>query len=292
MNGIILVDKQKGDTSHDVVQKIRHLYHLKQVGHTGTLDPMATGLLPVCLGKATKVAEYISNDKKAYVARAVKGIRTDTGDVTGTVYASSDQHSIPDDMEPILKSFRGEQMQLPPMYSALKYKGRKLYEYAREGICVPRKERPITVSKLELLDRSEEEIDLLAEVSSGTYIRTLIDDIGVACGCYFTMKELRRVSVGNISIRASHTLDEIESMDDAERQELILPMDLLLEHMPAIRLPEHRKQAMLNGMSSHITFSYVDAPYYRVYAGDTFIGLGTIKKEDAHHELFMKKVLK
>ena len=254
MNGILLVDKPAGWTSHDVVQKMRRLYETKQVGHTGTLDPMATGLLPICIGKATKVAEYISDDRKAYVARAVRGIRTDTGDTTGVVYARSDV-PIPDNLDDILRTFTGEQLQLPPMHSALKYKGKKLYDYARMGICVPRKKRPITVTRLACLERGASEISLLAEVSSGTYIRTLLDDIGVAAGCFLTMSDLRRVSVGSTTVDGSYTIEALEAMPLDARKSLLLPMDRLLDHLPPIHLPAKRLKPMTNGMSTRISFA-------------------------------------
>lgn len=290
MNGILLVDKPAGWTSHDVVQKMRRLYETKQVGHTGTLDPMATGLLPICIGKATKVAEYISDDRKAYVARAVRGIRTDTGDTTGVVYARSDV-PIPDNLDDILRTFTGEQLQLPPMHSALKYKGKKLYDYARMGICVPRKKRPITVTKLACLERGDTEISLLAEVSSGTYIRTLLDDIGVAAGCFFTMSDLRRVSVGSTTVDDSYTIEALEAMPLDARKSLLLPMDRLLDHLPPIHLPAKRLKPMTNGMSTRISFPVEKAPIYRIYAGDVFVGLGIVKEEDGTTNVCMKKVL-
>ncbi|WP_108831744.1 tRNA pseudouridine(55) synthase TruB [Aedoeadaptatus coli] len=290
MNGILLVDKPAGWTSHDVVQKMRRLYETKQVGHTGTLDPMATGLLPICIGKATKVAEYISDDRKAYVARAVKGIRTDTGDTTGVVYARSDA-PIPENLDDVLRTFTGEQLQLPPMHSALKYKGKKLYDYARMGICVPRKKRPITVMELAYLERGDTEISLLAEVSSGTYIRTLLDDIGVAAGCYFTMSDLRRVSVGNTTVDGSYTIEALEAMALDARKSLLLPMDRLLDHLPPIHLPARRLKPMTNGMSTRISFAVEKAPIYRIYAGDAFVGLGIVKEEDGTTNVCMKKVL-
>lgn len=290
MNGILLVDKPADWTSHDVVQKMRRLYETKQVGHTGTLDPMATGLLPICIGKATKVAEYISDDRKAYVARAVKGIRTDTGDTTGVVYARSDV-PIPENLGDVLKTFTGEQLQLPPMHSALKYKGKKLYDYARMGICVPREKRPINVTKLACLERDEKGISLLAEVSSGTYIRTLLDDIGVAAGCFFTMSELRRVSVGSTTVDGSYTIEALEAMPLDVRKSLLLPMDRLLDHLPPIHLPAKRLKPMTNGMSTRISFAVEKAPIYRIYAGDVFVGLGIVKEEDGTTNVCMKKVL-
>lgn len=291
MNGIVLVDKPADWTSHDVVQKMRRLYETKQVGHTGTLDPMATGLLPICIGKATKVAEYISDDRKAYVARAVKGIRTDTGDTTGVIYARSDA-SIPKNFDGVLREFMGEQLQLPPMHSALKYKGKKLYDYARMGICVPRKKRPINVTKLACLERDEVGIRLLAEVSSGTYIRTLLDDIGVAAGCFFTMSDLRRVSVGSTTVDDAYTIETLEAMDFDERKSLLLPMDRLLDHLPPVHLPARRLKSMTNGMSSRIFFDVEKAPIYRVYAGEVFVGLGFLKEEeDGTTNVCMKKVL-
>lgn len=290
MNGILLVDKPAGWTSHDVVQKMRRLYETKQVGHTGTLDPMATGLLPICIGKATKVAEYISDDRKAYVAQAVRGIRTDTGDTTGVVYARSDV-PIPVNLDDILRTFTGEQLQLPPMHSALKYKGKKLYDYARMGICVPRKKRPITVTKLACLERGASEISLLAEVSSGTYIRTLLDDIGVAAGCFFTMSDLRRVSVGSTTVDGSYTIEALEAMPFDARKSLLLPMDRLLDHLPPIHLPAKRLKPMTNGMSTRISFPVEKGPIYRIYAGDVFVGLGIVKEEDGTTNVCMKKVL-
>lgn len=290
MNGILLVDKPADWTSHDVVLKMRRLFETKQVGHTGTLDPMATGLLPICIGKATKVAEYISDDKKAYVARAVKGIRTDTEDTTGVIYAKSDA-PIPENFDDVLEGFIGEQLQLPPMHSALKYKGKKLYDYARMGICVTRKKRPITVTKLACLERDEAEINLLAEVSSGTYIRTLLDDIGVKAGCYFTMSDLRRVSVGNTIVDDAFSIEVLEAMDLDERKSLLLPMDRLLDHLPPIHLPLRRLKPMTNGMSSRIFFDVEKAPVYRVYAGEVFVGLGVLKEEDGTTNVCMKKVL-
>lgn len=290
MNGILLVDKPAGWTSHDVVQKMRRLYETKQVGHTGTLDPMATGLLPICIGKATKVAEYISDDRKAYVAQAVRGIRTDTGDTTGVVYARSDA-PIPVNLDDILRTFTGEQLQLPPMHSALKYKGKKLYDYARMGICVPRKKRPITVTKIACLERGDTKISLLAEVSSGTYIRTLIDDIGEAAGCFFTMSDLRRVSVGSTTVDGSYTIEALEAMPLDARKSLLLPMDRLLDHLPPIHLPAKRLKPMTNGMSTRISFAVEKAPIYRIYAGDVFVGLGIVKEEDGTTNVCMKKVL-
>lgn len=290
MNGILLIDKPEGWTSHDVVQKMRRLYETKQVGHTGTLDPMATGLLPICIGRATKVAEYISDDRKAYIATASAGFRTDTGDTSGEVYARS-HHPVPNDLESVLEAFRGEQLQLPPMHSALKYKGKKLYEYARKGICVPREKRPITVTKLECLSSDKKSVTILAEVSSGTYIRTLLDDIGVAAGCYLTMSALRRISVGSTSIDDSFTIEEVEAMMPRERKDALLPMDRLLEHMPAIHLPAYRLKPAMSGMSSRIQSSVPLADVYRVYAGDTFVGLGTLKEIDGAMNISMKKVL-
>ena len=290
MNGILLIDKPEGWTSHDVVQKMRRLYETKQVGHTGTLDPMATGLLPICIGRATKVAEYISDDRKAYIAKASAGFRTDTGDTSGEVYARSSE-PIPEDLESVLDAFRGEQLQLPPMHSALKYKGKKLYEYARNGVCVPREERPITVSKLECLASDKESVTILAEVSSGTYIRTLLDDIGVAAGCYLTMSALRRVSVGDTSIDDAFTIEAVEAMTCRERKDVLLPMDRLLEHIPAIHLPANRLKPSINGMSSRIPSTVPCGDVYRVYAGDTFVGLGTVKELDGAINVSMKKVL-
>ena len=288
--GIVAVDKPAGWTSHDVVAKLRRLYHTKQVGHTGTLDPMATGLLPVCVGKATKLVEYIARDRKTYLAKAVSGIRTDTGDTTGIVYAKSDL-PVADDLAEILASFVGEQDQIPPMYSALKYKGKKLYEYARMGICVPRVPRRICVYDLECIDGAADAITLRASVSSGTYIRTLIDDIGVEASCYFTMAGLRRESVGKLHVEEAHTLDAIEAMSEAEREALLLPMDRMLGHLPAAEFPASQRLALSQGKSFESPYVEEGENTFRVYTDGEFLGLGEVRTKDGRREFKMKKVL-
>lgn len=212
MDGILLVDKPTEWTSMDVCAHLRGVLHEKHIGHTGTLDPNATGLLVVLTGKGTKAAKYAENDTKEYIARMRLGMRTDTQDIWGTVLAQSGESRSEEDIQAVLDAFRGDILQLPPMYSAIKIKGKKLYEIARRGGDVERKPRPITISRLELLPTDENgDWGLVVACSKGTYIRTLCSDIGDALGCGGCMSALRRVRCGEFTIDEAHTLEEIRA---------------------------------------------------------------------------------
>lgn len=210
MDGILLVDKPAEWTSMDVCAHLRGVLHERHIGHTGTLDPNATGLLVVLTGKGTKAAKYAENDVKRYIARMRLGMRTDTQDVWGTVLDQSGTGCTREEIEAVLPLFCGDIMQLPPMYSAIKIRGKKLYEIARRGGNVEREPRPITIFRLELLDQDENgDWGLIIECSKGTYIRTLCADIGERLGCGGCMSALRRTRVGVFDISEAHTLEEI-----------------------------------------------------------------------------------
>ena len=226
MDGILLVDKPSEWTSMDVCAHLRGVLHERHIGHTGTLDPNATGLLVVLTGKGTKAAKYLENDRKEYIARLRLGVKTDTQDIWGTVLEQNGESRTRGEIEAVLPRFRGDILQLPPMYSAIKIRGKKLYEIARRGGDVEREPRPITIYRLELLDPDENgDWGLEVECSKGTYIRTLCADIGEALGCGGCMSALRRVRCGDFTIAEAHTLEEIRVNPEG----YILPLERITE---------------------------------------------------------------
>lgn len=253
MDGIINVYKEAGYTSHDVVAKLRGILHQKKIGHTGTLDPMATGVLPVCCGKATKVCELLADRDKTYQAVCRLGIVTDTQDTTGTILEECTVKDITEeDVIAAAKSFLGDSMQIPPMYSALKVNGKKLYELAREGKEIERKPRPITITKLEILQIDIEEQTFSMEVtcSKGTYIRTLCHDIGQKLGVGAAMENLVRTRVGNFEIAGAMTLDAIEQMANESQEaflEQVYEVDSLFEGCPRLQIKEEYARKLANG---------------------------------------------
>ncbi len=237
-DGIVLVNKPMGMTSHDVVNKIRRFYGTKKVGHTGTLDPMATGVMAVLIGRATKAADMLLSENKSYVAGMRLGITTDTGDITGTVLSSSDD--IPNEASVLdcLLKFKGDIKQVPPMYSALKVGGKKLCDLARQGIEVERNARDVTIHSIDGKKVGERDYILEVHVSKGTYIRTLCEDIGKALGCGAAMSSLERTGTGGFTLGMCHTLEEIEKMTEEERWSLLLPLSELFSELPSLRLSE------------------------------------------------------
>ena len=237
LSGVLIINKEEGMTSHDVVNRIRRLYATRRVGHTGTLDPMATGVLTVLVGRAAKAAEYLTADTKSYVATLRLGITTDTEDTTGSVLSSS--NDIPDANEVLnaVKSFEGDISQIPPMYSALKVDGQKLCDLARKGVTVERKPRHITIHSIKATP-TDSKTDYILEVtcSSGTYIRTLCADIGAKLGCGGAMASLCRSAAGAFLLEGSHTLSELEALSHQERASLLLPIESLFEELPAVKL--------------------------------------------------------
>ena len=247
-DGILLIDKPAGKTSHDVVWKVRKLFNTKKVGHTGTLDPMATGVLVVLLGRAAKACEYVSHDEKVYEATLRLGLTTDTEDVTGAVLTTTEVLPSAADLEAVLPSFRGEILQVPPMYRALKVNGRKLCDLARAGEVVEREARPVTVKELTACPTdSHSDYTLTVRCSGGTYIRTLCADIGSALGCGGVMATLRRIEAGGFSIKNCVTLASLEGMEIAERMSLLHPVEELFSDLPAIHLPEFYRTLCRNG---------------------------------------------
>ncbi len=235
--GILPIYKPAGITSHDVVNRVRRLYGTKRVGHAGTLDPMATGVLVVLVGRAAKACEYISSDKKGYRAIMRLGITTDTEDTTGEILTRNERIPAPDEVGAACAEFVGKIKQIPPMYSALKVNGQKLYDLARQGVVVEREPREIEVFSLECTPtESATDYVLDVECSGGTYIRTLCADVGARLGCGAAMAALERTCACGISLSECHTLDEIEKMGDEEREGLLLPTERLFDELQAVKL--------------------------------------------------------
>lgn len=231
-NGIILVDKPTDWTSHDVVAKLRGILHERRVGHSGTLDPMATGLLTVFVGRATRAVQFAETHNKRYVASLRCGYSTDTQDTSGRVTAQTGISPTEAELTDVLPEFTGEISQIPPMYSAIKVSGKKLYELARKGETVERKPRTVNISELSLVGHDGDDFVLSVSCSKGTYIRTLCNDIGEKLGCLACMSALRRTNAGPFDVRDAHTLSEIA--EDPERY--IIPVDSLFSEHPAIEL--------------------------------------------------------
>lgn len=246
LSGILLVDKPAGWTSHDVVGRLRRVTGQRRIGHSGTLDPMATGLLVVFLGRATRAVEFAEGHDKAYTALLRPCVTTDTLDTTGTVLSTSDVRPELAEVETALAKFRGEIEQLPPMYSAIKQNGKKLYEIARAGGTVERKPRKITIYHLECTGEQDGDFVLEIECSKGTYIRTLCDDIGRELGCGACMSGLRRTRAGGFEVKDALTLEEIEHRG---AEDCLLPVDTLFSGMPSVQLDSVRaEKALRNGM--------------------------------------------
>lgn len=281
MNGLIIIDKPAGWTSHDVIAKLRGILKEKRIGHSGTLDPMATGVLPIFIGRATRAVEFSQSDDKEYVAGLRLGIVTDTQDITGRVLSTSERTACVADLKQALRHFTGEQQQLPPMYSAVKIGGKKLYQLARRGINVERQPRSVTFHALDLLEQNNDDYLLRVHCSKGTYIRTLCNDIGSFLGCGGTMYSLRRTRAGRFTIEESITLSDVESAASAGRADSLLkPVDTLFDHYPAVALDENQIKRCLNGNAFPTD---QDDGLYRVYdRNNNFLMLGRAENGIMH----------
>lgn len=252
MNGIINVYKEQGYTSHDVVAKLRGILHMKKIGHTGTLDPDAVGVLPVCIGRATKLCGMITDWGKAYEAVMLLGTRTDTQDVSGTVLEQKEVNVTEVQIMDTINSFVGEYDQIPPMYSALKHNGKKLYELARQGIEVERKARRINISSIHVNELNLEDkvktVTFTVECSKGTYIRTLCEDIGNKLGCGACMQSLKRTRVGLFGTDTSYTLSQLQELaDNSKIEDVIIAVDNMFPDYPKVTVCEGFDKLLYNG---------------------------------------------
>ena len=261
MNGIVIIDKPQGWTSQDVVSKLRGALHTKRIGHGGTLDPMATGVLPVFVGRATRGVEFFEHAEKTYEATLLLGRTTDTEDTSGTTLEEKEVSISEEEFLGILPAFRGKIQQIPPMYSALKVNGQKLVDLARKGREVERQSREIEIFRLECLEFSGNTARLLVHCSKGTYIRTLCKDIGAALGCGGCMASLRRITAGEYTIEESVPLQEL--LDSAEPEKYLRPVDSMFRNYPAVTLTEKQALRCRNGNSFSIS---LPEGTYRAYS--------------------------
>ncbi len=276
---MLLLDKPAGLTSNQALQKVRRLFRARKAGHTGSLDPLATGLLPLCFGEATKISSYLLEADKHYLATCRLGVVTDSGDATGAVIETNNVPVLsPAEIERVLEQFRGEIMQVPPMYSALRHQGRRLYELAREGVEVDRQPRKVRITALELVDKGQETLTLKVACSKGTYIRSLVEDIGKAMGCGAHVTGLRRTAVEPLVEPQMHTLEALEKMavtDNTSLHACLIPIDQAIGHWPEVRLNAAQTRAILHGQA--LPWRASDAENLRLYADDgRFVGLGSI----------------
>lgn len=289
-NGIINIYKEKGFTSHDVVAKMRGICKQKKIGHTGTLDPDATGVLPVCLGSGTKLCDMLTDKDKEYVAELLLGVETDTQDITGQILCEKEPIRDEALIRECIMSFQGEYMQIPPMYSALKINGKKLYELARAGKEVERQARPVTIHEIEILEIQLPVVKMRVACSKGTYIRTLCADIGEKLGCGGTMKSLLRTKVGGFALDKAITLKQLEQLRDEEKiEDVLFPVDSAFAECPALHvLPEYKK-LIDNGNSFYVKQTeekeiYPQDVWVRVYAGEKFYGVYVYEQENKRYK--------
>jgi len=290
VNGILVLDKPAGMTSNKALQKVKHLFNAQKAGHTGSLDPLATGVLPLCLGEATKVSHYLLDANKRYRAKCILGAVTTTGDSDGDIIAHRPVPELSEnELLALLSSFEGAQMQTPPMYSALKHNGRPLYEYARKGIEIERKSRPITLFDIILIDysitsdRSEPDyIEIEVQCSKGTYIRTLCEDLGEKIGCGAHISILRRIESGPFLLSQAISLDALFDQFDSDEpldeqsfntmDQLLLATDTAIQQIPAININEQDFKRIQHGMSIDVQPDMVSDDY-RLYYNNSLIAL-------------------
>jgi len=272
LDGILNIYKEKGYTSHDVVAILRKKLGIKRIGHTGTLDPNAEGVLVVCLGRATKAVTYLEADSKQYIAELTLGITTDTGDIWGNILSENNVDVSEDEIESAIMSFKGKISQVPPMYSALKVNGKKLYELAREGIEVKRKARDIEIFDIDIISISKNKIRFEVFCSKGTYIRTLCEDIGTKLGVGATMSALERIQAGRFKKETAIRLDEIT---DENLEKYLIDMEEVFKDYPRIELAGKDSFRYLNGIRFEVEYNEGS---YAVYIDNRFIGIGRVEE--------------
>ena len=300
IHGIINVYKEKGYTSHDVVAKLRGIAGQKKIGHTGTLDPDATGVLPVCLGKATKVCDLLTDKDKTYEATLLLGKSTDTQDVSGEVLSEKDTNALTDEeVRAVIESFVGDYEQIPPMYSALKVNGKKLYELAREGKVIERKARPVVIHEIVVKEMDLPHVKMRVHCSKGTYIRTLCNDVGAKLGCGGCMEALERTKVGRFEMKDSLKLEEIKHLkDEGKLEDVMISIDAMFCQYPGVFVKRKWESLAKNGnplpqnavavMQNSDTIEKADlspeeSAYVRLYDEDgEFIAIYRKREKDYH----------
>jgi len=282
ISGILILDKPKGITSNAALQRVKRLYNAAKAGHSGSLDPVATGLLPICLGEATKFSRFLLDADKHYRVSANLGIRTETGDTEGKVISTGKVDCSLTTLQSVLENFRGNILQVPSMYSAIKYQGQPLYKLARQGITVDREAREISIYSLEILSFSENILELEVHASKGTYIRSLVDDIGEALGCGAHVLELRRLKAGPYIADQMLTLETLEQVAESEGIEaldrFLLPVESAVASMPDVKLSD--STAFYIGQGQAVIVPHAPANgWVRLKNGEHFLGIGEILED-------------
>lgn len=293
MDGVINLFKPRGMTSHDAVKILRKILKTSKIGHIGTLDPNASGVLPLCVGKATKIVEYLGDLEKEYIAELTLGIRTDTQDSEGKVIAFSNKVVDEKFICEIMGKYKGDLAQIPPMYSAIKYNGKKLYELAREGKTIERQPRNIKIYEQKILQILDcKSIIFYVKCSKGTYIRTLCDDIGLDLGTYGYMSYLIRTGVGNFKISDSYSIEYISKLERYNIDKILIPIDKALEHLDVLFVEDRFYKKLINGNMIKVNPQHADKidKNLRIYCNDKFIGVGKVMKRDLSLYLKMDKV--
>ena len=279
LHGVLLLDKPLTWSSNDALQKVKHLFRAEKVGHTGTLDPLATGLLPLCFGAATKFSQVALDADKRYLATLKLGVCTTTGDGEGEVRQTREVNVTRELVEQACAALVGEIDQMPPMHSALKHEGRALYEYAREGVEIERAARKITIHAIDIVEWHDDCLVIDVQCSKGTYIRTLAEDIGEQLGCGAHLSALRRTGSGQVTLDRAVTIEALQAMTEDERDALLQPPDLLVSHWPAVTLSQEDATRFLTGLRRRV--SHADQPAVRVY------GPNPVTHGERHPDVFL-----
>ena len=280
-NGLIIINKEEGLTSQGVVNRVKRLLGVKKAGHTGTLDPMATGVLPVLVERGVKASEFMLTSDKHYIATLLLGVTTDTEDVTGEVLTRSDDIPTECEVRSVAEGFVGEYMQTPPMYSALKIGGKKLCDLARDGVTVDREPRKLTIHSIVVEKISDREYSLDVKCSKGTYIRTLCKDIGERLGCGGTMKALCRASASGFTLSDGVTLSELENMTVVEREARVLPIERIFLDLPEVKLPDFFARLAHSGLEIYLKKISLDLPLgqmVRLCDKNGFFAVGEVRE--------------
>lgn len=275
LDGVLLFDKPLHLSSNDALQKVRRLFQAEKAGHTGTLDPLATGLLPICFGEATKFSTGMLDADKTYRARVRLGQTSSTGDAEGEITETGGELPGEDRVRGILRNFLGEISQVPPMHSALKHQGRPLYEYIRQGETVERAVRHVIIHELVLDSFSGDEMEVTVRCSKGTYVRTLAEDIGQALGCGAHLRGLRRTAIADFNLENAYPLEQLEAMAMPERDACLLPLDCMLQAMPKVELDAAQVKRMAQGQRLGVDTGLPDGKV-RLYGEGKFIGTGEL----------------
>ena len=282
-SGVVIVNKEIGPTSQGVVNRVKRIFGAKKAGHTGTLDPMATGVLPVLIERGVKASEFMLTSNKHYVATLLLGITTDTEDVTGEILTESQDIPAEGEVLSAIESFIGEYKQTPPMYSALKVGGKKLCDLARQGITIEREKRVVKIHSIAATRINDREYSLDVHCSKGTYIRTLCADIGAKLGCGGAMKTLCRASASGFTLEDAHTLEELENMKETERDACIFPVEYIFRDLPEVRLPAFFARLAHSGLEIYLKKINSELPIgarVRLCDDEGFFALGEVREYD------------